>query len=137
MLGTFYRIVPKIGPLKPLKFKTPTPEAEALFIASFKDARARYGEALAEVGRRSLDLANLNFDLGTRSVHGDYKLADETYARLLNELARRKFAGAPQALRRDIAAFYTVSTAALPESKSSRRPERIEKQLAEMQEAPR
>jgi hypothetical protein len=137
MLGTFYRIVPKIGPLKSLKFKIPTPEAEALFIASFKDARARYGEALAAVGRRSLDLANVNFDLGKRSVHGDYSLADEAYARLLDELARRKFAGAPQALRRDIAAFYAPTTAALPESKSSRRTERIEKQLAEMQEAPR
>jgi hypothetical protein len=137
MLGTFYRIVPKIGPLKPLKFKIPTPEAEALFIASFKDARARYGDALAAVGRRSLDLANVNFDLGTRSVLGDYELADDAYARLLDELARRKFAGAPQALRRDIAAFYAPTTAALPESKSSRRIERIEKQLAEMQEAPR
>ena len=137
MLGTFYRIVPKIGPLKPLKFKTPTPEAEALFMASFKDARARYGDALAAVGRRSLDLANVNFDLGTRSVLGDYELADDAYARLLDELARRKFAGAPQALRRDIAAFYAPTTAALPESKSSRRIERIEKQLAEMQEAPR
>jgi hypothetical protein len=137
MLGTFYRIMPKVGPLKPLKFKTPTPEAEALFIESFKDARAQYGDALAAVGRRSLDLANVNFDLGKRSVHGDYELADEAYARLLDELARRKFAGAPQALRRDIAAFYAPTTAALPESKSSRRIERIEKQLAEMQEAPR
>ena len=137
MLGTFYRILPKMGPLKSLKFKLPTPEAETLFIESFKDARARYGESLAAVGRQSLDLANVNFDLGQRSVHGDYKLADETYARLLDELARRKFAGAPQALRNDIAAFYAPATAALPESKSSRRIERIEKQLAEMQEAPR
>jgi len=137
MLGTFYRIMPKIGPLKPLKFKAPTPEAEALFIKSFKDARARYGDALAAVGRQSFDLANVNFDLGKRSVHGDYELADDAYARLLDELARRKFAGAPQALRRDIAAFYAPTTAALPESKSSRRIERIEKQLAEMQEAPR
>ena len=137
MLGTFYRIMPKIGPLKPLKFKAPTPEAEALFIKSFKDARARYGDALAAVGRQSFDLANVNFDLGKRSVHGDYELADDAYARLLDELARRKFAGAPQALRHDIAAFYAPTTAALPESKSSRRIERIEKQLAEMQEAPR
>jgi hypothetical protein len=126
-----------MGPLKSLKFKLPTPEAETLFIESFKDARARYGESLAAVGRQSLDLANVNFDLGQRSVHGDYKLADETYARLLDELARRKFAGAPQALRNDIAAFYAPATTALPESRSSRRIERIEKQLAEMQEAPR
>src|SRR5262245_11173116 len=34
MVGTFYRVVPKIGPLKPLKFKLPTPDAEALFATS-------------------------------------------------------------------------------------------------------
>src|SRR6185295_11372884 len=128
----FYRIVPKIGPLKPLKFKTPTPEAEALFIASFKDARARYGEALADVRRRSLDLANLNFDLGKRSVHGDYKLSDDTYARLLDELARRKFAGTPQALRRDIAAFYTANPAAPLDRNDQKRVAKIREQLAAM-----
>jgi hypothetical protein len=137
MIGAFYRLLPKIGPLKKLKFKAPTPEAEALFVASFKEAKTRYADSLAEVGRRALEVANVNFDIGARSVHGEYKLADETYARLLDELARRKFAGAPQALRRDIAAFYAPTTAALPEAKSSRRTERIEKQLAEMQEAPR
>jgi hypothetical protein len=105
LLGVVYRIVPKIGPLKPLKFKLPTPEAEALFAASFKDARARYAAALAAIARRSLDLANVNFDLGHPSVHGEYTLADETYARLLDELARRGSA-APAALRRDINAFY-------------------------------
>src|SRR5262249_14379036 len=33
-LGILYRLVPKIGPLKPLSFTTPTPEAEELFTAS-------------------------------------------------------------------------------------------------------
>jgi hypothetical protein len=137
MLGAFYRIVPKVGPLKSLKFKAPTPEAEALFVASFKDATARYAEALAEVGRRSLDMANVNFDLGRRSGHGEYPLADDTYARLLDELARRKFAGVPVALRRDIDAYYARTSSVPAESKASRRTERIEKQLAEMRDAPR
>jgi len=106
VLGVIYRIVPKVGPLKPLKFKLPTPEAEALFEASFTDARARYAAALAAIGRRSFDLANVNFDLGRPSVRGEYTLADETYARLLDELARLNSAAVPEALRRDIKAFY-------------------------------
>jgi zinc dependent phospholipase C len=131
MLGTFYRIIPKIGPLKQLKFKAPTPEAQALFMTSFKDARARYAEALAEVGQRSLDMANVNFDLGRRSVHGEYPLADETYARLLDELARRKFAGVPVALRRDIGAYYARATAPLDRNEQ-KRVARIRVQLAAM-----
>jgi len=137
MLGTFYRILPKMGPLKSLKFKLPTPAAEALFVESFKNARARYAESLAAVGSQSLDLANVNFDIGRASVHGEYSLADETYARLLDELAKRKFAGVPAALRNEIKAYYAPAAAAVAESKVNRRAERIEKLLAELLDAPR
>jgi hypothetical protein len=131
MVGTFYRILPKIGPLKPLKFKLPTPEAEALFIASFKDARARYAASLAAVDRQSLDLANVNFDIGKPSVYGGYRLADETYARLLDELAKRKFAGVPPVLRHDIATYYARATAPL-DGNDQKRVTKIREQLAAM-----
>ena len=137
MVGACYRILPKIGPLKPLKFKLPTPEAEALFAASFKNARAGYAEALAAVGRESLDLANVNFDLGEPTVHGGHELADETYARLLDRLARKKFEGVPQALRADITAYYSRTVPNPAGSKASRRTDRIEKQLVELQAATR
>jgi len=137
VVGVFYRLLPKVGPLRPLQFKTPTPEAQALFEASFKDARARYGQALAQVGRRSLDLANVNFDIGRSSAHGAYKLADDTYAELLDRLARRKFAGVPQALSRDIAAYYARTADPSAGSKERRRADRIAKQLVEMRAAAR
>src|SRR4029077_2266993 len=35
-LAFLYGLVPKVGPLRPLQFKAPTPEAEALFLESFK-----------------------------------------------------------------------------------------------------
>jgi len=136
-LGTVYRIVPKIGPLRPLKFKLPTPEAEVLFMKSFKDARARYARSLDAVGARSLDLANVNFDVGRATKHGEYSLADETYARLLDEFSKRKFAGLPPPLRQAIRAYYAPGAAPVAEAKSNRRIERIEKQLAEMLDASR
>ena len=40
--GVLYRILPKIGPLKPLSFKAPNAEAAALFAQSFRDATARF-----------------------------------------------------------------------------------------------
>jgi len=136
VVGVLYRILPKVGPLKPLKFKSPTPDAERLFMASFRDARARYASTLAAVGRRSLDLANLNFDIGQPSAHGTYSLADKTYADLLGRLAQQKFASVPPALRRDITAYYAKGRES-NDSKERRRAERIEKQLVELQAAAR
>ena len=54
---------------------------------------------LRDLGARRLNLANTNFDTGKPSAHGEYALADETYAELLDRLADRKFAGVPDALR--------------------------------------
>jgi hypothetical protein len=105
-LGVVYRIVPKFGPLKPLSFKAPTPEAQEMFIRSFKDAALRYRSALEKVAARQVDLQNADFDTGKPARHGEYALADETYAELLEKLASRKFAATPPALRRDVLAFY-------------------------------
>jgi hypothetical protein len=44
-VGLLYRMLPKFGPLRPLRFKTPSPEAERLFSASFRETRARYAAA--------------------------------------------------------------------------------------------
>jgi hypothetical protein len=48
-LGVLYKLLPKIGPLRPLKFEAPTPESERLFLASFKDTRERYQTSLQAV----------------------------------------------------------------------------------------
>src|SRR5262249_8439322 len=85
-IGFIYRIVPKIGPFKPLSFKAPTLEAEKLFTESLRDTRARYGADLARTSATSakrLDFPNTDFDTGKPSAFGEYKLADETYADLL------------------------------------------------------
>jgi len=126
-LAFLYRLVPKIGPLKPLSFKTPTPEAERLFAESFKDTRAHFGSALEAVSRGRLDLPNTDFDTGKRSVHGEYALADDTYRELLHRLAERKFAGVSRALQRNITAFY----AAAPDRTASRNERHHAKEIRE------
>lgn len=105
-LGLIYRILPKIGPLKPLSFKTPTPEAEALFARSFRDASARLKSDLREVRTRRFDFANTNFDTGRPARHGDYPLADDTYAELARRLLKTKFAHAGPAIRANLRAYY-------------------------------
>ena len=109
-LGMVYRVVPKIGPLKPLSFKAPTPDAEKLFTESLADTRTRYAAALNAAGAGRLNLANTNFDTGKPAMHGEYPLADKTYAELLDTLKDRKFANVPDGLRASIKNFYASGT---------------------------
>ena len=125
-----YRLVPKIGPLKPLSFKTPSPEAERLFAESFKDTRARFGSSLDAVGRGRLDLPNTDFDTGKPSAHGEYALADDTYAELLRRLADAHFAGVSRALQQNIVAFYAAAPERTASRKERHRAEEIRSNLA-------
>jgi hypothetical protein len=134
VLNLLYRLLPKIGPLRPLKFKAPTPEAEALFLESFKDTRQRYQAALRAVGERRLNLANTNFDTGKPSAHGDYALADETYADLLDRLAERHFADVPPALRQNILAYYAAAPDKISGKKERKRMQKIRLQLSRLKD---
>jgi len=134
VLNLLYRLLPKIGPLRPLKFKAPTPEAEALFLESFKDTRQRYQAALRAVGERRLNLANTNFDTGKPSTHGDYALADETYADLLDRLAERHFADVPPALRQNILAYYAAAPDKISGKKERKRMQKIRLQLSRLKD---
>jgi len=110
-LGFLYRLLPKIGPLKPLSFKAPTPIAEKLFLESFQATRQRYGDALNALASGRLELQNMNFDIGKPTRRGEYRLADQTYARLLERLADGKGRTIPNAMRRDLHAFFSVPLA--------------------------
>ncbi len=131
-LAFMYKLLPKIGPLKKLEFKAPTPEAEALFLESVKDARARYGVTLDAVSAGRLNLPNTDFDTGKPSAHGEYALADETYAKLLDTLAGRKFAGVPDALRKNIAAFYAAAPMRQLSRKEQKRLAKVRTQLEDL-----
>jgi hypothetical protein len=105
-LAIVYRIVPKVGPLKPLSFKAPPAEAQEMFTRSFNDATRRFRTEVGAIRAERLNLANTNFDTGRPSRHGEYALADDTYAELLKKLADRNFESVPAGLRRDVEAFY-------------------------------
>src|SRR5215468_4599919 len=50
--GVVFKLLPKVGPFKPLAFKVPTPEAEQLFLDSFVETQRRYRESLEELRAR-------------------------------------------------------------------------------------
>jgi hypothetical protein len=123
VLAFLFKLIPKVGPFRPLAFKAPTPEAEQLFLDSFSRTRDRYRELVVALRDRPPDLANTDIDTGKPAVHGEYALADETYAELLDKLASRGFAEVPNELRRNINAFYATGDDSRAQSRKERKRE--------------
>jgi hypothetical protein len=127
------RILPKVGPFKPLAFQTPTPDAERLFADSFRTARDRYRTLLASVRASRLDLHNTDFDTGRPTRRGEYSLADDTYADLLSHLTSDKDIVVPEAMRADLLRFYAGLDPHAPRDKKERRKlQKVEEQLAQL-----
>jgi hypothetical protein len=102
----FFRVVPKVGPFKALAFKPPTPEAEKYYMESFNTTVSEYRTLLKQVNGTKIELVNMDFDTGKPTQAGEYKLADEAFADLLQKLAKHNFEGASPELRQNIIAFY-------------------------------
>jgi hypothetical protein len=102
ILAFLLRILPKVGPLKVLQLKPPTPEAQRLFEASFNATMDDYRHLLGELSAGKLGLRNKNFDTGSITPPGKYKLADKAQAELLDDLAKEKFTGASPEMRAEL-----------------------------------
>jgi hypothetical protein len=107
-LAFVFRLIPKVGPFKAFAFKVPPPAAEKMFLASLDDTVRQYKELLANASDGSLRLPNENFDTGRPTRLGDYHLADETYAKLLERLDGHR-SEVSAALRANITQFYGAS----------------------------
>jgi hypothetical protein len=102
------KTIPKIGPLKVLQLKMPTPETEKMFEASFNVTMDQYRRLLKqERDELRPELPNENFDTGGYTGPGQYRLNDDTRARLLDALAKQNFVSASPELRADILSFYS------------------------------
>jgi hypothetical protein len=108
-LSFLYRVLPKIGPLRVLDFRTPTPQTEKLFEQSFNVTLDRYRAFLADLGKGEVTLRNDNFDVGETTARGQYRLEDNACAQLLDELAKKEFSEASPELRTDLLRFFSSS----------------------------
>jgi len=99
-------ILPKVGPLKTLAFKPPTARTETLFMKSFNQTLDSYRASLRALNTGQLQLVNLDFDTGRPTRPGEYSLADETYAKLLRQLAAQDFRDITPELRANLMTFY-------------------------------
>lgn len=135
-LAFLVRILPKIGPLKVLELKTPTPEAEKLFEGSFNTTLDRYRQLLTKEGNGQLDLPNDNFDTGEIPEPGKYRLNDVTHAKLLEALAKRNFNGASPGVRAELLEFYGHPDAPYETKRKPKDWAKVQAQLEQLKNLP-
>jgi hypothetical protein len=99
----FLRVVPKVGPFSSLAFHPPTPTVEQMYMHSFNATLDHYRVLLVAQRAHSLQLPNENLDTGARTDATRYRLADETYAELLNKTTGEPISAA---LRTDLLSYY-------------------------------
>ena len=136
ILAFCFRMLPSGGPFQGLRIRTPTPEVERLFMASFNTTVDRYKEILTTLDAKGVAaLPNENLDAALATMQGKYHGSDNAYAKLVGKLAEKKFEGAMPDLRANILRFYRDAKAPVPAKSTARvRAEyaRLTGQLAEL-----
>ncbi|MEO7265937.1 MAG: zinc dependent phospholipase C family protein [Ferruginibacter sp.] len=103
------RVLPKVGPLRPLKFKVPTVAVEKKFAQSFDTIMHHYTMDLKKISGNGQEKKDIDFDTGKPTALCEYTLADETYADLLFALKANNFNQMPFSLKENIETFYKGS----------------------------
>lgn len=130
------KILPKIGPLRVLQLRMPTPETERLFESSFNASLARYHKLLEEVAAGHPDLPNDNFDTGAISAPGKYRLDDLTQAKLLDALAEQDFRTASPAIRAELLSFFSHPDASYASKRDPKAWAKVQAQIEQLKNAP-
>ena len=134
-LAFLFRLVPKFGPLQILQFRTPTPQTEQMFEASFNATLDRYRELLTELREDRLDLPNDNFDVGENTGPGKYRLNDEAHAQLLDKLAQSKFANATAEVKTELLHFFAEPDAPYATKRNAKAWTKVQSQLQQLKSA--
>jgi hypothetical protein len=133
LLAFLTRLIPKIGPLRTLTLRMPTPATEALFMASFNATLHDYQGSLRderETGK--VDLVNDNFDTGTVTGAGQYPLADNTYAELLDRLVANQFKDMTPELRSTLLDYYADLNAPFSTKKNKKEWEKTAREVDQL-----
>ena len=134
-LAFLFKLIPKFGPLKILQFRTPTPQTEQMFEASFNTTLDHYRELLTALREERLNLPNDNFDVGENTGPGKYRLNDEAHAELLDKLAENKFAGATSEVKAELLNFFAEPDAPYVTKRNAKAWAKVQTQLQQLKSA--
>lgn len=109
LLAVLVFLVPKIGGAADLAIKIPDAQTQELYLKSVNHTVDAFRETLRKAvnnADRSFVLANLDLDTGHRDKLGEYPLADQAYAELLERLTAKPESAIAADLKRQILAHY-------------------------------
>jgi hypothetical protein len=136
VLAFFFRFLPKIGPFQALDIQVPTQKTEDLYIASVDKTIEDYSKLLQESAAGDLQLPNTDFDTGRDTRAGEYKLTDDAYARLLDQLAGHNFDQISPGLRANLLAFYSDPNAPVATKKNPAAWQKMQDELERLRTLP-
>jgi hypothetical protein len=136
-IAFLYRILPKFGPLKVLQLRTPTPETERKFEASFNAALDRYKLALRDSREgKQPEVPNDNFDTGKPDPPGSYAMNDDVHAELVEALSKTNFSGMSPELRTELTQFYSDPNAPYATKRKPKEWAKLQVALQQLKAAP-
>ncbi len=136
-MAFLYRILPKFGPLKVLQLRTPTPETERKFEASFNAALDRYKLALRDRREgKQPEVPNDNFDTGKPDPPGTYFMNDDVHAELVEALSKTNFSGMSPELRAELTQFYSDPNAPYATKRKPKEWVKLQVALQQLKAAP-
>jgi hypothetical protein len=130
------RLMPKIGPFKGLDFNDPTQRTEDLYIKSINKTCDDYRRYLEQVKTTVPALQDRDLDTGAMTHPAEYPLADDAYAKLVTQLAEKKFTMTTPELRQNILGFYSNLSAPVKTKKDEGKWEKVQEALNALRSAP-
>jgi hypothetical protein len=133
-LAFLFHLIPKFGPFRAVDFVLPNQQTEDMYLKSMDVTLTNYRRLLADVKANNLHLHDRDFDTGGVTSAGEYQLTDETYAALLDGLARRHFDNVTPELRANILDFYSHLDAPIATKKHHKEWQRTLAQLQQLKD---
>jgi len=114
LLAVLVFIVPKIGAAADLAIKIPNAQTQELYLKSVNRAVESFHQTLQEAAdsTKPFQLVNLDLDTGYRERLGEYELADEAYAQLLERLTAKPERSIPADLKKNVLDYYASANGA-------------------------
>lgn len=132
----FIYILPKFGALSMLAIKSPTPVTEALYIHSVNRSVNTFHYLLDHFDTINRYTPNRDLDTGYPMKPGTYRLADETYAKLLAEVCEAPTRAIPLQVKHDILDYYANPDAKIVTKKNPQKWAVVENNLKTLANVP-
>jgi hypothetical protein len=135
ILSFVFRLIPKFGPFKALKYKDPTAATEDLYFKSVNNTVDTFRLTTNNAKQDFVKLSAYDLDTGNPTAAGEYSLTDETYSRWVDRLNQDKFAHLTDDVKASVLSFYDHASPKLKHRSDRKKWSRLQAQLQALRSA--